>query len=290
VKILFVKSIRPDYQGDMLFHGLRQIPEIKVTDFPKQEHMYKNFDGSKLYGKGFGVFGTLEDTPCDRENAHQKVLDCYYDYVIYGEIEKEDLIGIYPVLSSYSSKQIIFVDGSDWPKLLAPQLVGQGHYFKRELREEVFTRSDEIYPISFAYPAEKAWTCGPPKKTQVFATIVPGDESTYVFDKEDEYYADYRKSYYGITRKKAGWDAQRHYEIIFNRSIPYFPDLRDCPKWTMTSFPKEILLEYWSKASPSPTSVVDPIYYSQTEEKIFEHALRDMTTKALAEYVLEIIS
>jgi hypothetical protein len=43
--------------------------------------------------------------------------------------------------------------------------------------------------------------------------------------------------------KKAGWDCMRHYEILGNNCIPYFIDLEDCPKNTLTNLPKELLLK-----------------------------------------------
>jgi hypothetical protein len=34
-----------------------------------------------------------------------------------------------------------------------------------------------------------------------------------------EYKRDYRKAYFGLTRKKEGWDCMRHYEILGESGI-----------------------------------------------------------------------
>lgn len=39
-------------------------------------------------------------------------------------------------------------------------------------------------------------------------------KNTYIFENEEEYYNDYKKSLFAITRKKGGWDCMRHYEIL----------------------------------------------------------------------------
>ena len=35
----------------------------------------------------------------------------------------------------------------------------------------------------------------------------------------------------------------RHYEILGNYCLPYFPDLKNCPLDTLFNFPKELILE-----------------------------------------------
>jgi hypothetical protein len=46
-----------------------------------------------------------------------------------------------------------------------------------------------------------------------------------VFDTEADYYADLRRSRFGVTTKREGWDAMRHYEIAANGCVPCFRDL-----------------------------------------------------------------
>jgi len=71
--------------------------------------------------------------------------------------------------------------------------------------------------------------------------LIPGRISTYVYENEADYYDMYKKSLFGLTYKKAGWDCLRHYEILMNGCIPIFLDLDRCPKFTLTSLPKETI-------------------------------------------------
>lgn len=127
------------------------------------------------------------------------------------------------------------------------------------------------YPISFSIPECKIVKEVPPK-TKEFARIIPGDLSTYVFSTENDYYADYQTSWFGRTTFKMGWDCLRHYEILANGCIPWFPDLKNCPPNTMTHFPKKKLL------SPLPRD--------QLAKELLEYTRTHLTTKAMAQYVL----
>lgn len=100
-----------------------------------------------------------------------------------------------------------------------------------------------IHPISFSIPREKI-VANIPEKTKLLATIIPGKPETYIYgNSEIDYYMDYRRSIFGMTTKKAGWDCMRHYEIMANGCIPYFPDIMNCPIETMTTFPKNLIME-----------------------------------------------
>lgn len=131
-----------------------------------------------------------------------------------------------------------------------------------------------VYPISFSIPEQKIIS-GVTEKTKRFAHIVPGDLSTYIFDTEASYRADYQTSVFGRTQRKAGWDCLRHYEILANGCIPWFQDLEDCPARTMTHFPKRIVLE--AMQSESPTEFI-PELLAYTQEHL--------TCRAMAQYVL----
>lgn len=98
-----------------------------------------------------------------------------------------------------------------------------------------------IHPLSFSIPASKIVLDLPEKKRRL-SRLVPGDASSYIYDTEESYYQQYQESLFGKTMKKAGWDCMRHYEILANGCIPYFPDLSRCPPQTMTIFPKDLVL------------------------------------------------
>ena len=75
-----------------------------------------------------------------------------------------------------------------------------------------------------------------------FAVNVPGNRSTYVFEDESAYLRHYRRAYFGITRKKTGWDAARHLEILASGSVPYFVDLQRLPARTLSLYPRSLLM------------------------------------------------
>lgn len=139
-----------------------------------------------------------------------------------------------------------------------------------------------VYPISFSIPECKI-VKEVPQKTRSIATIIPGDQSTYIFNTESEYYADYQTSRFGKTVCKGGWDCLRHYEILANGCIPWFPDLAECPLRTMVHFPKEEILKTntWDRESPPPE-------YIETAQRLLDYTRTHLTTKAMAEYVLKI--
>ena len=92
---------------------------------------------------------------------------------------------------------------------------------------------------------------------------------------------DYQKSYYGVTSKKAGWDCMRHYEIMGNYCLPYFPNLAFCPKNTLYNFPKDLILE----GSKLMHSFNESKYYDILEE-IFCYFKKHLTTKAVAKELI----
>ena len=93
-----------------------------------------------------------------------------------------------------------------------------------------------LYPISFSIPEEKIITYIP-TKTKILSDLIPGKISTYIYNNEEDYYNEYRKSFFAITIKKAGWDCMRHYEILANGCITVFIDIENCPVYTMVSLP-----------------------------------------------------
>lgn len=97
-----------------------------------------------------------------------------------------------------------------------------------------------VYPIGFSIHKSKV-VDSIPKKTKLLASLIPGDLRTYTFKSQDDFYDDYKKSFFGLTFKKAGWDAMRHYEILACGSIPLFANILECPTNTMTLYPKDLI-------------------------------------------------
>lgn len=146
------------------------------------------------------------------------------------------------------------------------------------------------YPIGFSIPEIKIVE-NIPEKEKDFASIIPGDLSTYIYQIESDYYKDYQKAYFAITCKKGGWDCLRHYEILANGCIPYFTDLNNCNENTMTFFPKELIAEAMNLEGVSYLSIDHTIFdrekYNRILEKLLAYTREHLTTKQMADYILK---
>ncbi len=288
MKILFISSgLFPDYQNDMVFHGLKSKFGSDVSESKDIWFMYNDIttDQKKgLYGKGFTLYGNLDPKLRNVENEQSlpdKIKSKYYDLIIYGSIHRD---GSYlkNVLKVYPKDRIIFIDGEDGDKIIK-KLTKVGLYFKRELIDKY--NGYKVFPLNFAIPKDKIVN-KIPEKTKEWATIVPGDMKTYIFDSQTDYYLDYQRARYGITTKKSGWDCLRHYEILANGCIPFFPDLEACPPKTLTFLPKEIIIE-------SNRLIKEKLFtderYNLYLSFLLDWTRHKLTTEALVDYIISFV-
>jgi len=295
MRILYISGGQgPDYLCDMLFHGLRSELGSDVVDAERIWYMYAEefgaggHDRSRLYGRGFTLYGLLgPDSDVDRSNLERKILDKYFDLVIYGSIHRCCRF-LREVLLTYPPQNILFIDGED-ETVVVSQLLGRGIYFKRELASPI----PGIRPIQFAIPEERIGTVPRPKaKLQAF--VDPRDTRTYIHQDEASYYGDYSESLFGITMKKAGWDCLRHYEIMANGCIPWFLNLEQCPRTTMVFLPKQELLQAKELLDSRGLSFFETTagleIWLALQRKIESVARQQCTTRAMARYVLETVS
>jgi hypothetical protein len=59
-----------------------------------------------------------------------------------------------------------------------------------------------IYPITFSIPEEKVVADIQPK-TKLISNLIPGQMSTYIYNNEADYYAEYSMSVFATTTKKS---------------------------------------------------------------------------------------
>jgi len=285
MKILYISGAQgPDYLCDMLFHGLREHFGAEVVDINRLGYMYKGAETKGLYGKGFTLYGLIDEGEVDRSDIPAKLQSRYFDYVVFGSIQRE-YAALGEVRKHYSPSQILLIDGEDNP-LVMRDCIGWGVYFKRELHSE----HPKVNPIQFAIPAEKITPVGC-QKQRLFAKIDPLDTSTYVYDDEASYYDGYRHALFGKTTKKAGWDCLRHYEIMACDCMPYFSNLEYCPPSIMVNLPKtELMLarqlcDY--KTGRIFESTAGQVIWADLMDAIHQHLQNNLTTKALATYVID---
>jgi len=266
-----------DYLNDLLFYGLTEIKEIEVVDSTPIIHLYKENQNKipiqYLWGKGFTSTFLIDNDEVDRTNIEEKIKDKYFDLIIYGAVNR--CLDYYELVSKiYPKEKIFLIDGDDSTD--THPLNNKHPYFKRELL------NNKMIPIHFAIPEYKIST-HKLDKTQDYGKIIPG-QGGYIFNDEQEYYNDYNKSYFGVTMKKAGWDCMRHYEILGNNCIPYFVDLENCPKNTLTNLPKELLIE----ARELIENFNENKYFDILNE-LFIFTKNNLTTEKLAKHVLNYV-
>jgi len=288
MKVLFIsKGNLPDYQSDTIIHGGRSVLGSDFVDVNFPWYMYKKEkeqfwnqrvpDNGRSYGRGMTLHGTLDECSVDRSDILSKIKNKYFDFVIYGSCTR-CLDSIQDVLNHYPKNKIVFIDGED-DQSVKSEFYNKGIYFKRELNEQ----SSKVFPISFAAPKEKI-VKSVPNKTQDWGTVIPGNMSTYVFDDEKSYYEDYQKSYFALTHKKGGWDCMRHYEILLNGCIPYFPDIDLCPEMTMVNFPKK-LCKIANKMAGEEELIVEK--YLELASNFLFHTREKLTTESIFNSIVE---
>jgi hypothetical protein len=219
--------------------------------------------GTRIRGGGFTLYGLLDEVEIDRSRTIEEARAGEFDVVIFGNIKES--FGLFVELyAELPDTQIAVLDGDDHPSMypyrrawwLRPQwwFLPRAHtrvaYFKRELTPVTYQYRTfkllppgiasrlpmlrGVLPTSFSVPEEKIVE-GECEKTQLFGSdivdpdmkaIAPiGRRDDYLFASEERYVADLRRSRFGITTKRGGWDCLRHYEIAANGAVPCFRDL-----------------------------------------------------------------
>ena len=149
-----------------------------------------------------------------------------------------------------------------------------------------------LHPITFSIPKEKIVFDIVPKE-KIMSSLIPGNLSTYIYNNETDYYDEYRKSYFAITKKKGGWDCLRHYEILANGCIPFFIDIEQCPINTMALCPKDLFIEANKLCSKFITKNIQELTnddlneYNILRSKLLEYTKNHLTTIKMASYILE---
>lgn len=306
-QILFIsKGNNIDYQCDCLFHGLQSIDDLYIEVINDNWYMFEGNSAEelgKLYGKGYSISNRVSKEKkhyISSETALDKIRKHGYDYIIYGSVFRDKEL-LDDVVKYYKKNEIAFVDGEDFDYTTtltlkgiyhiprdnkwnneAKELAEHGIYFKRELTKK---RKNLYLPISFAIPEENIVEKVPEKKVEQ-AFIYPGKLETYIYKTEQSYFEGYQESKFGVTFKKAGWDCLRHYEILANGCIPYFPDIKKCPDDTMVNFPKNIIIETNELRDSGRMNDTAYNYYANW---LLEYTRRYLTTKELGKYVISFL-
>jgi hypothetical protein len=266
-RILFIGSNHQDYLADGVFHGLRSLLGSDAVDFPKAEYLYDSAPPAvlaDLHGRGFTLYGLLPDMAVARHHVLPRALSGEFDLVVFGDIWRS--FGLWTECGPQLRRggiRVAVLDGADSPApypyagrwwrnrawWFLPRAHNRAFYFKREITPRTRQRASYmllpprlgrtlgIRPTSFCIPVEKV-AASPPVKDKDFPRHVIDEEvaerldrdTSHPFLTEADYYEDLRRSRYGITTKRAGWDALRHYEIAANGAVPCFRNLHRKPE------------------------------------------------------------
>lgn len=298
-----VRRHTQEHMSDLLLHGLKSIFGTSVVDSPRMWFLYKKDFREKLirpdlnkvalkedcFGRGFTITDIFEDNfddTIDRTDIEKKIETNYFDLIIISRIDYSTPY-MEKILDFYPKEKIIIVDGCDQSIIRWEALDKCAIYFKREL----FNNSNKLFPISYAMLKEKILYERKEKK-KFMGTVIPYNKATYIFDNEKDYYADYASSLFGITQMKGGWDCMRHYEILANRCVPIFKDIKTCPERVCTTLPKSLLvtaLNFYIKKSPEwfMETSEGQRFYDDVEKNIHDHFVNNCTTEHLAKYVID---
>lgn len=310
-----------DYQTDQLAHGLSSLHDVQFQQLPKSPILYKTSSREeikKAWGGGYTHYGLLEDNQVNFDVGESDLIICSLHWSMTRD---EAGFGMFiRDVKRHFNKPVIAIDGWDMTEY-SEQTASLCPYFKRELTDD---RSSAL-PIFFAHPEEKFYN-GWVDKTIDFSDMIPcmfswknnpHGKDYHKYKTEIEYYQQYRSSYFGYNCCKAGWQSGRLLEIIANKCLPYFTDIEKMPKQTWHSLPRELLIDIKRMRGVNPGTIspynpsvntyigdtrqikpaeergsinfceFDPSLWCDYMKELFNYSLKNLTTKALARYVLE---
>jgi hypothetical protein len=229
------------YQGEI--HS-RQCPELGVR------------------GGGFTLYGTLSsDGEPERNQIFRKLEQGWFDLVVLGNVWRQwgQLLDWSAVLGSVP---LALLDGDDdgrlypgsgthlrrfgpWRPLASLLRRPECLYFKREwgpigarARAQAHWFGlglQQLRPATFSIPADKLLDPAAldQARPQRFPThlidpelqALVGGQTGYAFATEAAYRADLRRSRFGITTRRAGWECLRHLELAAQGCVLCFRDL-----------------------------------------------------------------
>ena len=202
-QILFVTPGAEDYLSDSVLLGMKQIYGNRILDYPKCHLLYQGVDPSQLagiHGKGFSLYGLLEDTEVDRSHVTRRLHQADFDLVLVGSLWRR-WRWVIKHLEALRHVPTVLLDGADTPRVFpqSGELMRKARYwrlprlhrvfplFKRELisqhaRLGVLDRiipsrlttqlrhvpiPGGLHPISFSIPEDKV-VSELPRKTKDF--------------------------------------------------------------------------------------------------------------------------
>jgi hypothetical protein len=231
MRVLYLTDAGPDYLSDDILYGLRAELGDAIVDFPKKDVLYNTSPlksaAHTLYGAAFHCFG-LDDVPIDRTDIPAKIATGYFDVIINSSGWR---------IRSPLHPQLVVLDGEDHGKLTQRYTGRVAIYFKRELSAP----RPGVEPILFALPDFLRDDSVLPRRKQYHSSFRLTSDirrslgsmfpPSYSFRTWQDYLRDIKEAWFALSPKGAGYDCQRHYEILGQAVLCLFMD--DGAPWLM---------------------------------------------------------
>lgn len=305
MKIYLVNSDRgEDYLADLFISSLlcSRLHEIKsnyIAPYLWDDYKYSD----SLYGRGYSAFCTVPATLRSNEIRNSirvesticsAILDSRPSLVIVTSIWRIDrvLVEEIVVCSKSIGATLLALDGEDHDRIHVLSSMFDA-YYKRELTSIM----GNLLPISFKLPIPVLpylmnGSEYLPNKEVLLAPCDPRYKKSYTYATQREYYNQYSVAFFGTTTRKGGWDCLRHYEILANHCLPFFPGIEDKPKLTMADYPVEIQIEVnklLMQALRSPAALESKFFQKYTEllNAFLKHFYLECTTNKYISMIIQ---
>jgi hypothetical protein len=235
-----------DYFENMMLIGLRKLLGKDCVDYPRKRILYHNFRDvprDSLHGRGFSLYHEPME---DIDEKYRDLSNQTFDLILYGTVFANGMVQLPELEKKCRFK--FFIDGNDLYGVAQNNIYvyhnGERLIGNQQIpcfKGQIITENPFVFPTGVGLPESRILPIDLGKKTQLFQKSCPAhalfrnaDESNrrhHVFHNEDEYYEDLAKSWFGLTCKRGGWDAMRHYEIIAAGTLALFRDYDLRPKY-----------------------------------------------------------
>jgi len=157
----------------------------------------------------------------------------------------------------------------------------------------LFYKDTAVHAVGISLPSELVAAEVPAKRPPGEPHVAPfagsrmgGDTKEYSFGPgdEDAYHAWYAQHRFALTRRKGGWDALRHPEILAAGSVPLFENLAEAPPYSVPFVPVEKLVQAERELSDYTGRL--EAAYNATVRGLLEHTRNCLTAEAMAAHIL----
>lgn len=288
--------------------GLREILGDNCVDYPRKRILYHDFSDvpkDSLHGRGFSLYHSkMNDiSPEARNLSNQR-----FDFCMYGTAFAWGMQDI-PTLEKLCNKKF-YIDGHDMYGIATKgkyiQCAGEtviGNQVTPAFKGQLIQEEPDVYPTGVGLPESRILPIDFSRKCQMYQSAYPRyanfeipDEANrkhYIFTDEEKYYDDMANSWFGLTCKRGGWDAMRHYEIIAAGSVLLFRDYNLKPRYcspgdlpAIQYSTKDELQSIMNRLVVNNKPTEEYINILETQRKwLIENA----TTKARASYIIKVL-